>query len=99
MKDYSQRRVEMWVDLLRNSSGKEFQNQAKLLYTDNPSVQGMWHPYVHSEPSLAQATFPNVSEEYCKKTVLLLLSIFFFSLISTKFQKFWIKDPQPLKNY
>jgi hypothetical protein len=50
-----------WLDLLRTSSGKEFQTQKKMEYTDTPSVQGMWNSYSNVEPNVAIANFPDVS--------------------------------------
>lgn len=50
-----------WLDVYAHSSGREFQFQQKHHYTDTLSIQGMWHPFVHSEPSSAAVKFPNVS--------------------------------------
>ena len=47
-----------WVDVLRTSSGAEFMAQEKMTYSDHVSVQGTWHPHVHSEPRVATAQFP-----------------------------------------
>merc|ERR1719232_699878 len=50
--------VSSWVDVLRTSSGVEFMAQEKMTYSDHVSVQGTWHPHVHSEPRAATAQFP-----------------------------------------
>ena len=34
-------------------------SQPKMTYSDTPSVQGMWHPHVHSDPALAVTEFPS----------------------------------------
>ena len=30
-----------------------------MTYSDHPSIQGMWHPHVHSDPAVAATEFPN----------------------------------------
>jgi hypothetical protein len=52
-------KVGAWVDYYRTHSGVEFMSQPKMTYSDTPSVQGMWHPHVHSDPALAVTEFPN----------------------------------------
>ncbi|TRY77000.1 hypothetical protein TCAL_13512 [Tigriopus californicus] len=47
------------VDSLLHHSGKEFQIQEKQHYTDQTSIQGMWHPFTHVDPSVAVSQFPN----------------------------------------
>merc|ERR1712107_412407 len=42
--------VSNWLDVYRTSSGAEFMSQSKMEYSDHPSVQGTWHPHVHSDP-------------------------------------------------
>ena len=61
--DYSRDRVSNWMDVIRSASGREFQQQDKHHYTDNPTIQGMWHSYVNTEPHVALAKFPDVSEQ------------------------------------
>ena len=34
-------------------------SQPKLTYSDHPSIQGMWHPHVHSDPATVVAEFPS----------------------------------------
>eukprot|EP00090_Calanus_glacialis_P021246 TRINITY_DN3278_c0_g1_i1.p1 TRINITY_DN3278_c0_g1~~TRINITY_DN3278_c0_g1_i1.p1 ORF type:complete len:214 (-),score=45.56 TRINITY_DN3278_c0_g1_i1:40-633(-) len=51
--------VGAWVDYYRTHSGAEFMSQPKMTYSDTPSVQGMWHPHVHSDPALAVTEFPS----------------------------------------
>ena len=53
--------VSEWLDYYKNSSGKEYQVQSKYEYTENPSIQGMWHPFVNTDPAIATAQFPIVS--------------------------------------
>ena len=51
--------VGAWVDYYSTASGAEFMHQGKVVYSDNVSIQGTWHPHVHTDPSVATATFPN----------------------------------------
>ena len=62
-----------WIDFYKNSSGKEYQVQTKYEYTENPSIQGMWHPFVNADPSIATAKFPIVSS---RKKILLKVGHF-----------------------
>ena len=50
--------VSNWLDVYRTSSGAEFMSQSKMEYSDHPSVQGTWHPHVHSDPRAATTSFP-----------------------------------------
>ncbi|XP_040575950.1 large ribosomal subunit protein mL43 [Lepeophtheirus salmonis] len=51
--------VAAWLDIYNSHSGKEYQYQEKWSYSNYASIQGLWHPFVHKDPSLALATFPN----------------------------------------
>ena len=48
------------MDFYKNSSGKEYLVQTKYEYTENPSIQGAWHPFVNADPEIAVAKFPMV---------------------------------------
>jgi len=48
-----------WLDVLRNSSGKEYQVQLKYEYTDHPSIQGVWNPFTNVDPAVAIAQHPD----------------------------------------
>lgn len=50
--------VQQWMDFYRNHSGKNHVVQKKYEFTENPTVQGMWFPFVHSDPKIATAKFP-----------------------------------------
>ena len=52
--------VSEWMDYYRLHSGKNYLVQKKYEYTENPSIQGMWHPFVHTDPKIATANFPLV---------------------------------------
>ena len=67
--------VSEWIDFYKNSSGKEYQVQTKYEYTENPSIQGMWHPFVNADPSIATAKFPIVSWS-TKKIIITKLGTF-----------------------
>ena len=43
---------------MRTASGKEFQTQNKMEYTETPTVQGMWNSFTNADPSTATAQFP-----------------------------------------
>ena len=60
IKGYSREEVSAWLDVLRTSSGKEFQTQLKTEYTETPTVQGMWNSYTNADPHTATAKFPDV---------------------------------------
>jgi len=60
--------VGAWLDYYRTKSGAEFMSQTKMVYSDNPSVQGTWHPHVHSEPSITQTAFPDQSLSEARNT-------------------------------
>ena len=49
------------MDFYKNSSGKEYLVQTKYEYTENPSIQGAWHPFVNADPEIAVAKFPMVN--------------------------------------
>lgn len=51
-------KISEWIDFYKTFSGKEYQVQTKYEYTENPSIQGMWHPFVNADPSIATAKFP-----------------------------------------
>ena len=46
------------MDYFSTASGAEFMSQSKMVYSDHVSIQGTWHPHVHSEPRVATAQFP-----------------------------------------
>ena len=52
--------VSQWIDYYKNHSGKNYLVQKKYEYTENPTIQGMWHPFVNVEPEIATAKFPVV---------------------------------------
>ena len=53
--------VQQWMDYYQNHSGKNYVVQTKYEYTENPSIQGMWYPFVNADPEIAAAKFPMVS--------------------------------------
>ena len=56
--------VSEWIDYYKNHSGKNYLVQKKYEYTENPTIQGMWHPFVNVEPEIATAKFPVVMFKY-----------------------------------
>ena len=70
--------VSEWLDYYRNHSGKNYLIQQKYEYTENPTIQGMWHPFVNTDPEIATAKFPVVSKRknsYLKVLTYLLVYI------------------------
>ena len=61
MNQLNQEQISEWIDFYKNSSGKEYLVQTKYEYTENPSIQGAWHPFVNADPEIAVAKFPLVS--------------------------------------
>merc|ERR1712071_158633 len=59
LKGFTCEEVGAWVDYYRTHSGREFMDQFKMHYTDHASIQGYWHPYTHTDPAMATATFPD----------------------------------------
>ena len=59
--EYEQDKIQVggWIDYYRTHSGAEFMTQKKMTYSDHPSIQGMWHPHVHSDPEIAITEFPS----------------------------------------
>lgn len=54
----SQDEVSQWMDYYRCHSGKNYVVQKKYEFTVNPSIQGIWHPFVNADPEIATASFP-----------------------------------------
>ena len=46
------------VELLRTQSGRDIIKMRKWWHTDNPSIQGMWHPFTNRPTNLNVAEFP-----------------------------------------
>ncbi|XP_072038384.1 large ribosomal subunit protein mL43-like [Amphiura filiformis] len=46
------------VELLSAQSGRDIIKMRKWWHTDNPSVQGMWHPFTNKPTNLNVAEFP-----------------------------------------
>ncbi|KAK7498646.1 hypothetical protein BaRGS_00010023 [Batillaria attramentaria] len=47
-----------WMEHLRTRSGEEIVRLAKPWHTETPSIQGIWHPFLNKDPSLAPTSFP-----------------------------------------
>ena len=47
-----------WLEHLRTRSGVQIVNLARPWHTDTPSIQGVWHPFLNKNPSLATTSFP-----------------------------------------
>ena len=73
------------MDYYRNHSGKNYLVQKKYEYTENPSIQGMWNPFVNADPKLATAKFPVVNIFHLKRPLPLLTPLFFQDDLSKPF--------------
>lgn len=51
--------VKEWMDVFRNSSGKEYQVQLKYEHSDYPSIQGAWTPFTNMDPAMNLADMPD----------------------------------------
>merc|ERR1712029_73103 len=56
---YTREQVKEWMDVFRNSSGKEYQVQLKYEYSDHPSIQGPWNPFTNMDPATNLADLPD----------------------------------------
>lgn len=60
---YTRDQMREWLDLLPNSSGKEYQVQLKYEYTDHPSIQGQWNPFTNADPATAIVKHPDAQSQ------------------------------------
>ncbi|GAB1604278.1 39S ribosomal protein L43, mitochondrial-like [Argonauta hians] len=51
--------ISKWVEYMRTRSGVQIQRLRKPWHTENPSIQGVWHPFTNTSPSLNVAQFPD----------------------------------------
>ncbi|ESO89811.1 hypothetical protein LOTGIDRAFT_150592 [Lottia gigantea] len=54
-----QEEICQWLEHLRTRSGAEIVRLRKNHHTDNPSTQGVWHPFTNKDTSLNLAKFPD----------------------------------------
>ncbi|KAK7111098.1 large ribosomal subunit protein mL43-like [Littorina saxatilis] len=66
-KDMPADEVCKWLEHLRTRSGAQIVNLRKEWLTNTPSTQGVWHPFLNKNPSLAGTSFP-APELYGAKT-------------------------------
>ncbi|XP_070212739.1 uncharacterized protein [Littorina saxatilis] len=66
-KDMPADEVCKWLEHLRTRSGAQIVNLRKEWLTNTPSIQGVWHPFLNKNPSLAGTSFP-APELYGAKT-------------------------------
>ena len=50
--------IQSEVELLKNQSGRDIIKMRKWWHTDNPSIQGMWHPFTNKSTDLNLVEFP-----------------------------------------
>lgn len=53
--------IKRWVEYMRSRSGYPVERLRKYQHTDHPSIQGPWNPWIHRDPQINMAEFPQVS--------------------------------------
>ncbi|XP_064603450.1 large ribosomal subunit protein mL43-like [Liolophura sinensis] len=58
-----------WVDYLHSRSGVPLVRLRKMWHTDNPSIQGVWHPFLNKDTALNVTSLPDpeLSQFHSKK--------------------------------
>ena len=51
--------ISKWIEYMRTRSGVNIQRIRKPWHTENPSIQGTWHPFTNKDPAINLATFPD----------------------------------------
>ncbi|XP_045594417.1 large ribosomal subunit protein mL43 [Procambarus clarkii] len=51
--------IKKWVEYLRTRSGYPVELLRKYQHTDHPSIQGAWTPWIHRDPIINIAEYPN----------------------------------------
>jgi large subunit ribosomal protein L43 len=57
-----------WTEHMRTRSGVLIVNMIQNNHTDNPSTQGIWHPFMFRDPELAVVNFPSQKHSDVLKT-------------------------------
>lgn len=60
--NFTRDNVNKWMTFHRTSVGWPKTKWRKLMYTETPSIQGVWSPFTNSDPQLNITKFPNVSD-------------------------------------
>jgi hypothetical protein len=68
-----------WVEHFRTRSGTQIVRFRKHWHTDNPSIQGIWHPFLFKDPKINTKIFP---DEELSTTYLLLVCLSQFCCIN-----------------
>ena len=61
---YTREQIAKWLEFMRTRSGCLIVRLIKNQHTDNPSIQGVWDPFLNKTPKTAITQFP--SSEYQK---------------------------------
>ncbi|KAK3606070.1 hypothetical protein CHS0354_006419 [Potamilus streckersoni] len=56
--------VAQWLGILRGRTGVQIVRLRKPWHTDNPSIQGIWHPFMFKDPSINSKPFPKKLPAY-----------------------------------
>ncbi|XP_071536607.1 large ribosomal subunit protein mL43 [Panulirus ornatus] len=72
--------VRKWVEYMRTRSGYPVERLRKYQHTDHPSIQGPWNPWIHRDPLVNIADFPqeelSAAHEYEKCATEEVLELF-----------------------
>ncbi|XP_028391040.1 39S ribosomal protein L43, mitochondrial-like [Dendronephthya gigantea] len=50
LKNTDTKDIEKWINRLQSESGKKLEKNTRRWYTDNPSIQGTWTPFLNNSP-------------------------------------------------
>lgn len=59
VENQSKEEISKWIEYMRTRSGAQIQRLRKPWHTENPSIQGVWHPFSNKDPALNLVTFPD----------------------------------------
>jgi hypothetical protein len=56
---FTREKINKWIELMRTRKGDNFVRLLKKQQTHNPSIQGVWNPFLNKSAQLAIETFPS----------------------------------------
>uniref|UniRef100_A0A8D9BW21 Large ribosomal subunit protein mL43 n=1 Tax=Cacopsylla melanoneura TaxID=428564 RepID=A0A8D9BW21_9HEMI len=57
--NFNREEITKWLNLMKTRAGAPIMAYRKLWHTNNPSIQGVWSPFVNQDTSLNITSFPN----------------------------------------
>lgn len=64
MHKYNIEQIKSWLEFLRTRNGQTITRLFNGQHTDNPSIQGIWNPFLNKNPKLSVLNYP--SEQFQK---------------------------------